>query len=263
MLRLPVNLYKLLVILKNMTGKKSLKNDLKEHLLKTVGKKPLGQEMKIIDKQIQPFFNKIYDKPNKKESFIKEVYDKDLSKLWVKVVANEDFSQELKLLSLQAKIKPNFKITSIASGLGIFELFLAKKYVPSGKVICLDISSGMIKLAKSFASKLNQHNIKMIVSSATKIPVKSNSQDLVLARRTGLSNDKRWIAVLREAYGIIKKKEDSIFIFTVDKIFNKKHDEVKADLLKANFKLISIKDFSRNGKYRVSMVISKPIYYPL
>lgn len=238
-----------------------IEQKLKKHLLETVGKKPTKKEMSEIDREISEIFKKVYDKPDKKEGIIREVYNKRLAKLWDKVVATETFPSEIRLLSKYAKIRSNFNIASIASGLGIYELFLAKEFAPKGKVYCLDISSEMSKRGRYFARKLNQRNIKFIVASAIKIPLKSNSQDLVLARRTGLSNDKKWIKVLSEANRIIKKNDEATFVFTVDKSFNKPINKIKEDLLSVNFRFIDMLEFNRRNGINgtVCMIVAKPI----
>lgn len=237
-----------------------LSDKIKRHLIETVGKKPTKKEMNDVDEQIKPIFAKIYHSPNKASSFIKKAYDSKLSKLWIKVVANESFLEEIRLFAKFTKIKSNYNLTSLASGLGVYEMFLAREYLQNGKISCIDLSEGMSKIAKEFAKKIKQRNVKIIVASAIKLPIKPNSQDIVLARRTGLSNDKKWIKVLKEANRIIKKENNSTFIFTVDKSFNKSSKEVKSDLKKANFNLITIRDFNRGSENTVSMVVAKPIF---
>ena len=133
---------------------KIIEEKFKNHLLKTVGKKPSKQDMQDIDKKIHLAYGEIYDKPDKEEAITKEIYDKKLSKLWIKVVANENLAPEVMLFSEYTKVKPNFNIASFASGLSVYELFLAKEIVPLGKVSCIDISDEMNKIARKFAKKL-------------------------------------------------------------------------------------------------------------
>ena len=71
-------------------NKKILKQEFKNHLLKTVGRKPTKKEMIEIERKIKVSYGKIYDKPNKEELVMKKIYDNELSKVWGKVVANED-----------------------------------------------------------------------------------------------------------------------------------------------------------------------------
>ena len=241
-----------------MKNKKGLKEKLKQHLIKTVGKKPTKKEMKLVNNEIKPIFEKIYAHPEKMTEFVKTGYDAKLTKLWIPTVANESFIDELSLFFKFTRVKPDYKITSLASGLAVYELFLAREYISRGVISCIEASKEMNKLAKTFARKTNQKNIKILNASATNLPIKNDSQDVVLARRTGLSNDLKWGTVLNEAHRIIKKKKDSTFIFTVDKIFNKSLKEVKIDLKKANFEFITSKDFKRSKDTPlVSMIVAK------
>ena len=142
-------------------NKKLLKQRFKNHLLKTVGRKPTKKEMVEIERKIKVSYGKIYDKPNKEEFVMKKIYDNELSKVLGRVVANEDLSPEVILFSKYTNVTPNSHITSFASGLAVYELFLAKEIVPLGKISCIDISDGMNKIARKFAKKLNQNNIKL------------------------------------------------------------------------------------------------------
>lgn len=231
----------------------NLKKKLKNHLLITVGKVPTKKEMKKVDEEIKPLFAKIY----KNWKSIGR-YNGKLANLWIKVVANETLAQEVKLLLENTKIRKDSQITSLASGLAVYELFLAREIIPNGEIYCLDNSKYMNKIAKDLAYKLKAKNIKIITTSVTKVPIKTNTQDVVLARRTGLSNDKRWIKVLKESNRIMKKNKYSRFVYTVDKVFNKKIKEIRSDLNKADFEFVTMKTFGRNYKLKVCMIIAKP-----
>lgn len=241
-------------------SKNKLTLKLKNHLLNTVGKKPTKEEMKKINQKIKPIFAKIYAHPDKITTLVKKGYSAELTNLWIPTVASEFFAPEINLFLKFTKVKPQYKITSLASGLAIYELFLAKEYAPKGKISCIEASSEMNKVARKFARKMKQTNIKIITASAAKIPIRNNSQDIVLARRTGLSNDKRWKTILNEAHRIIKKKEESTLIITIDKTFNKSISQIKSYLKKANFNFIEMKNFKRSlNTLLVSMIIAKPL----
>jgi ubiquinone/menaquinone biosynthesis C-methylase UbiE len=241
-------------------NKKSLRQKSKEHLLKTVGKKPTKKEMIEIERKIKIAYDKIYNKPDKEESVMKKIYNKELSRHWGRVVANENFAKEVTSLLKYTNVKTNSHVASFASGLAVYELFLARELVPQGKVYCIDISEGMNKVARKFAKRLNQNNIKIITGSVTKIPLKSNTQDIVMARRTGLSKDKKWIDILKEAYRIIKKNKESTFLYTVDKVFNDSIQEIKSNLNKAKFRFVTMKDSHSSNEGIVCMIITKPIF---
>ncbi len=236
----------------------SLEERFRKHLLATVGKKPTKKEMASINKKLRVDFNYIYAKPDRSPTAIKEAYNKRLSRLWARVVADDASFSEVRLLLKYVRIVPSSSIASVGSGLAVFELFLAKELAPQGTVYCIDISSGMSKRAAKLAKKLRCRNAKIITSSATKIPLLSSSQDIVLARRTGLSNDKKWRTVLREARRVMKNNARSRFVYTVDSDFNRPSTKIKANLKNANLKFISIKGFRKGNGGLVYMVIARP-----
>ncbi len=236
-----------------------LKEKIKKHLLLTVGNKPSAEEIKLVGAGIQKGYDKIYDGFDKEESLIAKVYTKDLSKYWIRVVANEDLIHEFLSLKENVNIKSDYNIASFASGLAVFEIFLAKELVPHGFVSCFDISDGMNKIAREYVNKLNQKNIKIVTSSVLSIPLENDSQDLVIARRTGLSKDKRWINVLKEAYRILKKQESSNFIYTVDKEYNDSLDKIKSSLEKADLRFIEMKESHSSNNGPVCMILAKPL----
>lgn len=237
----------------------SLSTKFHEHLLKTVGKRPTGPEIKKVNKQVRKSFDKIYNGHNKDPLFIKTEYDKRLSKIWGKVVAYEATVSEVELFLKYSGINQNPNIVSLASGLCIFELFIAKEFNKKGKMCCIDISDGMSNRAKKYVKKLKLNNVNILIKDITDLPIDSDSQNIVLARRTGLSNDEKWIKILKESYRVLKKEDSSRFIYTVDHDFNKPLNIIKEDLFKAKLSFIAEDYFVKNDGKRVDMIITKPI----
>src|SRR4030067_1542994 len=132
----------------------NLETRFKKHLYRAVGKKPSDKEMVLVNKRISEEYSKIYEKPNKPLSVIRKSYDNVLSKIWPKLVARTSSFSEIIILLKYAMIKPDYRITSIASGLCVYELFLAKEFAPHGRVSCLDLSKGMNRGARALARKL-------------------------------------------------------------------------------------------------------------
>ncbi|MBE5729311.1 class I SAM-dependent methyltransferase [Candidatus Parvarchaeota archaeon] len=236
----------------------TLEEKFRKHMLDLVGEIPTKNEMYYINKITKVEYKKIYDKPNKPTSITMHSYNKVLSKIWPKVVASTASFSEIVLLSNYVKFKPYYNITSLASGLCVFELFLAKEFVSDGQIHCIDLSVEMNKQARALARKLKQHNIKIITASAAKPPIASNSQDVVLIRRSGLSNDKKWINVLKESYRILKKAYTSRFVYTVAEDFNKPTKIIKKDLLAANLEFIAIRKFGTKENAPSFMIIARP-----
>lgn len=237
----------------------SLEERFWKHIANTVGSIPTGEQMSLVNKITKAEYKKIYDVPDKPIAVTRASYNKVLSKIWPKVVATTASFSEVELLSKYIKFKPYYKVTSLASGLCVFELFLANEFVPKGKIQCIDLSVEMNERARALARKLRQRNIRIITASATKIPISSNSQDLVLARRPGLSNDKRWIKVLKESHRVLKGSRTSRFVYTVAEDFNKPAKDIKEDLLATGFKFIAIRKFGIKEKAPSFMIIAKPV----
>jgi SAM-dependent methyltransferase len=240
-----------------MPGQAELGQKYKRHLLRTVGKKPTKKEMAEVNKKIRVAFDRIYNSPDKPLSLLRGIYNRNLSKLWSKLVANEGSTSEIMLFYKLAKPKPASSIASLGSGLAVFELFIAKELAPQGRVYCIDLSEGMNRRAKQLKNRLKIKNASIITASATEIPLRSNSQDLVLARRTGLSNDKRWGRLLSESSRIMKKERGSLFIYAVDADFNKPTAAIKADLRRAKLKFVTMKGFRKGDGKVVHMVVAK------
>ncbi len=236
----------------------SLEERFRKHFLDTVGEIPTDQEMSSVNRIIKEEYKKIYDTPDKPIAVTRASYNKVLSRVWLKVVATTVSFSEIVLLSRYVKFKPYYNIASLASGLCAFELFLAKEFVPDGRIRCIDLSVEMNKQARALARKLKQRNVVITTASATGVPVPSNSQDVVLVRRSGLSNDKRWINVLKESHRILKKTSTSRFVYTVAEDFNKPIKSIKEDLIAAGFEFIAIRKFGVREKAPSFMIIAKP-----
>lgn len=237
----------------------SLSNKFDEHLLKTVGKRPNKSEIDRVDRKIRKSFDKIYDSPNKNPLFLKKEYDKNISKVWGRAVAHESVVSEVNLFKKYSNIKDKSNLVSLASGICVFELFIAKEFIKNGKVCCIDISQGMSNQSRKYIKKLKLDNVKIVVNDIIKLPVRTNSQNIVLARRTGLSNDDKWINILEESCRILRKEEDSRFIYTVDHDFTKPLKEIKRNLRCAGLKFITQDNFIKGDGERVDMIVAKPL----
>ena len=93
------------------------------------------------------------------------------------------------------------KLIDVACGTGdIAKLFL-KKVSVEAEITCVDPNKGMIKKAKQKLK--NFSNLKWVVSSAERIPIKDNSFDFYTIS-FGLRNTKNLNKTLAEAYRILK-----------------------------------------------------------
>ena len=101
-----------------------------------------------------------------------------------------------------ADLKPGEKVLDLGSGGGI-DCFLAARQVGDyGHVIGLDMTSDMISLARKNAENLGAHNVEFIHSEMEKIPLPSESVNVVISNCViCLSPDKE--AVITEAFRVL------------------------------------------------------------
>lgn len=102
-----------------------------------------------------------------------------------------------------SQLKPGETVLDLGSGGGL-DCFLAAKQVgPKGKVIGLDMTPEMIKLARTNADKMGVKNVEFRLGEMEHMPVDSDSVDVVISNCViNLSPDKD--AVFREAYRVLK-----------------------------------------------------------
>jgi len=95
----------------------------------------------------------------------------------------------------------NHKLIDVACGTGdIAKLFLKQVNIKA-EITCVDPNKGMIKKGKEKLK--NFSNLKWIVSSAERIPIKDNSFDFYTIS-FGLRNTKNLNKALAEAYRVLK-----------------------------------------------------------
>ena len=102
-----------------------------------------------------------------------------------------------------AELKPGEVVLDLGSGGGI-DCFLAAKQVgPQGRVIGLDMTPDMIKLARRNARKVGAENVDFRYGEMEEIPLPDESVDVIISNCViNLSPDKD--AVFREAYRVLR-----------------------------------------------------------
>ena len=83
-------------------------------------------------------------------------------------------------LVVNVPMKPNNTIASIGSGLGLYEIYLAKHLVPKGRVRCFDVSSTMVQRASAYAKRAGVKNVEFNEINSHKLPAEDNSANLVM-----------------------------------------------------------------------------------
>jgi SAM-dependent methyltransferase len=120
--------------------------------------------------------------PRWKEEYsraLREFYDSQVNEL-KKVFSRSTHLFFLKQVLKHRLVKRNSRVLSLASGLGLTELFLAKNFCPKGKVVCLDFSEKLSIEAKKFAAKNKARNVFHVVGDLNNLPLRNQRFDLVL-----------------------------------------------------------------------------------
>lgn len=102
-----------------------------------------------------------------------------------------------------AELRPGEVVLDLGSGGGIDCFLAAKKVGPEGRVIGLDMTPDMIKLARRNAKKLGATNVDFRYGEMEDMPLPDGSVDVIISNCViNLSPDKD--AVFREAYRVLR-----------------------------------------------------------
>jgi len=102
-----------------------------------------------------------------------------------------------------AEINPGEVVLDLGSGGGIDCFLAAKKVGPEGRVIGLDMTPDMIKLARRNARKMGVTNVEFRFGEMEDIPLPDQSVDVIISNCVvNLSPDKS--AVFGEAYRVLR-----------------------------------------------------------
>lgn len=102
-----------------------------------------------------------------------------------------------------AELRPGEVVLDLGSGGGIDCFLAARKVGPEGKVIGLDMTPDMIKLARRNARKIRATNVEFRYGEMEEIPLPDESVDAIISNCViNLSPDKN--AVFGEAYRVLR-----------------------------------------------------------
>jgi len=102
-----------------------------------------------------------------------------------------------------AELKEKEVVLDLGSGGGLDCFLAAQRVGPKGKVIGLDMTSDMVRLARANAEKLLLDNVEFRLGEMEHMPVESDSVDMVISNCViNLSPDKD--AVFREIFRVLK-----------------------------------------------------------
>ena len=101
------------------------------------------------------------------------------------------------------ELKTGYVVVDLGSGAGLDSFLAAKKVGPTGKVIGVDMTPDMICKSQENAKKYGIENVEFRLGDIEKLPVKSNSVDVVMSNCViNLAPDK--LKVFQEAYRVLK-----------------------------------------------------------
>jgi SAM-dependent methyltransferase len=100
-------------------------------------------------------------------------------------------------------LEPGQTVLDLGSGGGIDVLLSAKRVGPTGKAYGLDMTDGMLALARENQRKAGATNVEFLKGTIEAIPLPDNSVDVIISNCViNLSTDKD--TVLREAFRVLK-----------------------------------------------------------
>jgi arsenite methyltransferase len=100
-------------------------------------------------------------------------------------------------------LKQGETVLDIGSGGGIDCFLAAEKVGPKGKVIGVDLSEEMIKLADKNAKKVNLKNVEFRLGDMENLPLENESVDVIISNCViNLASDKQ--KVFNEAYRVLR-----------------------------------------------------------
>lgn len=102
-----------------------------------------------------------------------------------------------------AKLQPGEVILDLGSGGGIDVILSAKRVGPTGKAYGLDMTDGMLALARENQKKAGVENVEFLKGAIENVPLPDNSVDVIISNCViNLSGDKD--RVLAEAFRVLK-----------------------------------------------------------
>ena len=101
---------------------------------------------------------------------------------WIQVLERPQRIEGLKIEEIIAnlKLKPGMVVADIGSGSGVFSRPLAKTVVPDGKVIAVDIETGLLSYIRERAQKENIPNIETHLAEPNDAKLSGEVVDLAL-----------------------------------------------------------------------------------
>jgi len=179
-------------------------------------------------------------KPSKKELFYN-----DFSSKWERYINNAETKKRLKIVFDELLGEVDLKgkeFLEIGCGLGYFSLEAQKR---GAKVTAIDVGANLVKITKQKVKKG-----KFIVASASNLPFKNSSFDIVLCTEV-IEHVENQEKAFREMFRVLKK-EGYLAITTPNKLFKPFFDLLS---------LIKIREYQGNEKWlsfnEMRMILSK------
>jgi SAM-dependent methyltransferase len=104
----------------------------------------------------------------------------------------------------QGVLKKGSKIVSLGTTQGLYELFLAKNFLPEGEIIAVDRIEKFKRDGEMLAKKAGIKNVRFIAGDALQVPLSDTHYDAALFTFTQFSWDNRWPLFAKEARRFLK-----------------------------------------------------------
>lgn len=167
---------------------------------------------------------------------------------------------EAKALFRFGNFQPAERIASIGSGASILEAFIAKEVIPKGRMTCIDYAKTMGRQAMQLKARINSGNLHALTADGIKMPLRSNSQDKVIALQFTASYE-TFKPFFKEAFRVLKKEPHARLVFS-SAFSNQEHlAAVQAMLEHEGFTAENIIPFNQAKNGTGIMIFARPVLF--
>ena len=232
-------------------------SDFRSFFLSVVGRESTTAERIKLKKQLEVIQKEIKN-PGLSLKRIGELWNQ-AAKTYKKLIEWRRLQREAEIISAHGGLNPGDSIASIGSGPAILESYIAKRFVPSGRVTCVDISPEMSKLAQKTKEKTHADNLSVLTASGTATGLPVSSQDKVILIQTNLAKTVHWWPLLQEVRRILKKTPESKFFvsFATNKKTHYSISEISEGIRSAGFEIEARILYAAAGEMEARMLVAR------
>ncbi len=135
--------------------------------------------------------------------------------IYPRVFGLEQVAKSQRFVFSNVQFSGNENVLSVGSGTGIIENFIAQHCLKNGKLTGVDIADNMNKKAAELREKTGAKNFRVVTGSSHTLPIRSESQDIVLYLNAGEWNVHQMKKPLSEIFRVIRKTPKAKFLVSV------------------------------------------------